>query len=333
MDIKISLVTPSFNQGAFLEQTIDSVLSQGYPGLEYIIIDGGSTDESVQVIKKYERHLRYWISEPDTGQSHAIEKGLIKASGTVFNWLNSDDYLEPGALNTIAEYFTSPNVNVLCGRSNLVRGNQIIAQSRGTDIYDNNLTKTIGMARIDQPETWFRLNVLNQIGGVNRQLHYVMDKEIWLKYLCHFGLNGIKQTDSILANFRLHPSSKTVAQKELFEPETNALYQNLAAVNGCDMVIGFFRATMPYKDSIHFNQSHFTLNEKIASEALQYFLLHKADEFYYNGNPRMASSVLNRIDRNVFNDIDRIRYNKLRHRTRWPFSELVQLIRLWTNSK
>src|SRR6056297_3391010 len=100
---KISIVTPSFNQGKFLEKTIKSVIDQNYPHLEYIIIDGGSTDSSLNIIKKYEKHLDYWISEPDRGQSHAINKGLNYCSGQIFNWINSDDYLEPGALFKVAE--------------------------------------------------------------------------------------------------------------------------------------------------------------------------------------------------------------------------------------
>lgn len=97
MKKKISIVTPSFNQGEYLEETIDSVLSQKYPNLEYIIMDGGSKDNSVDIIKKYEKYLTYWESKPDRGQSHAINKGLKKCNGEIFNWLCSDDYLEPGA--------------------------------------------------------------------------------------------------------------------------------------------------------------------------------------------------------------------------------------------
>ena len=100
---RISIVTPSFNQGQFIEKTICSVLDQNYPNLEYVVIDGGSTDETVEIIKKYAKHLTYWVSEPDRGQSHAINKGLAHCTGDVFNFLNSDDYLEPGALFHVAE--------------------------------------------------------------------------------------------------------------------------------------------------------------------------------------------------------------------------------------
>ena len=102
---KISIVTPSFNQAQYLEETIRSVLLQGYPNLEYIIIDGGSTDGSVEIIKKYEPWLTYWVSEPDSGQSHAINKGFRKSTGEIMAWINSDDYYEGDAFSTIAETF------------------------------------------------------------------------------------------------------------------------------------------------------------------------------------------------------------------------------------
>src|SRR5438309_6203079 len=100
---RITIVTPSYNQGRFLEETIRSVLLQGYPNLEYMVIDAASTDESVEIIRKYERWLAYWVSEKDRGQTHAINKGLAKATGEIFSYLNSDDLLAPGALAAVAE--------------------------------------------------------------------------------------------------------------------------------------------------------------------------------------------------------------------------------------
>src|SRR5690606_26910277 len=117
---------------------MDSVLSQNYSNLEYIVIDGGSTDGSVEIIRKYEKHLKYWVSEGDRGQSHAINKGLARCTGDVFNWLNSDDYLEPGALHTIAKIFEDPECNVFIGTSNVVKEGKVLRQSRGTDVYAGN---------------------------------------------------------------------------------------------------------------------------------------------------------------------------------------------------
>ena len=113
---KISVITPSYNQGKFLEQTILSVIEQDYTNVELIIIDGGSTDNSVDVIRQYENVIAYWVSEPDRGQAHAINKGLAKCTGDIFNWINSDDYLEPGALQEIGTQFANnPDTNIVCG--------------------------------------------------------------------------------------------------------------------------------------------------------------------------------------------------------------------------
>ena len=118
MHSSISIITPSYNQGQYLEQTINSVLGQNYPHLEYIIIDGGSTDGSVAIIKKYAEHLKYWVSEKDRGQASAINKGLQYCTGEIFNWLNSDDYLQPGALQKIANAFSEKTVDLVAGKVN-----------------------------------------------------------------------------------------------------------------------------------------------------------------------------------------------------------------------
>ena len=191
---KITIVTPSFNQGQFLEQTIVSILDQNYPNLEYIIIDGGSKDQSISIIKKYESRLAYWVSEADRGQSDAINKGLKKATGDIFNWINSDDYMEQGSLFLIANAFLdNPNATCVSGKCSIFDNEtkNIRNITHGVTLYDQNLAKTIGWAAINQPETFFKLNVIKEIGLANENLHYNMDKELWIRYLLSFGQNNV----------------------------------------------------------------------------------------------------------------------------------------------
>ena len=220
---KISIVTPCYNSESFLEETILSVLDQNYPNLQYIIIDGASHDRSISIIKKYEHYIDYWFSEPDLGQSDAICKGLKLCNGDVFNWLNADDTYMPNALAIIGEHFKDPSVHVVAAKSRIYgMGTDII--STGTDIYTDNLERTIGRARIDQPETFFRLSRIKKIGGPNMHFHYLMDRELWIRYLYEYGISGIKQINNIIVNFRLHDQSKSVSQKEGFMIEDEMLF-------------------------------------------------------------------------------------------------------------
>lgn len=206
---RISIVTPSFNQGQYIEETILSVLNQNYPNLEYIIIDGGSTDNTVEIIKKYESWISYWVSEKDNGQSHAINKGIEKCTGEIFNWLNSDDYYEPNALFEVARIFLqNRNVRFVSGHENHLFENDKNIIHTGTFIFKK-FEKNIFSCEVTQPSTFFRLNDVKSVKGVSNELHYVMDAELWLKLILLHGLKGFKKTDKILVNFRIHESSKT----------------------------------------------------------------------------------------------------------------------------
>ena len=205
---KISIITPTLNQGKYIEETIRSVLLQNYPKLEYIIVDGGSTDETLNIIKKYEAWITYWISEPDEGQSDAINKGLKQATGEVFNWLNSDDTYLPHALLTVGQYFLDKNLDVLCGREiqRTSGGNEWI--TNGT-ILRPSLEETIAWAFCNQPPTFTRLSIVKALGGLDNNLHFCMDAELWVHYLTRFGDKNVKKVDDVLNIFRVHAASKT----------------------------------------------------------------------------------------------------------------------------
>jgi glycosyltransferase involved in cell wall biosynthesis len=319
----ISIITPSYNQGQFLEQTIDSVLSQNYQNLEYIIIDGGSTDNSVEIIKKYAKYLHYWVSEKDNGQSHAINKGLQHATGEVFNWLNSDDYYLPDALKIVGDHFSDPNLNVLCAKSQIIKNGEVVKISLGTDVYPNNLAKTIGWARIDQPETFFRKSCLDKIGGVNDHFHYVMDKELWMRYLFQFSLDDVKRVDNQLVAFRLHETSKTSTRQLDFESETNALFYQIAIdLDMVSLAEEIALEGLPKQILIsNFNNSDI----KLLYQSLHYFLLYKYQRNYAENKFVEAKSFASILDLGVYSQKDLAEYKKISHRIQYPvaFKKLV----------
>lgn len=326
MRAKISIVTPTFNQAQFLEQTIDSILSQNYTSLQYIIIDGGSTDGSVDIIKRYQKYLHYWVSEPDNGQSHAINKGIQHATGEVINWLNSDDYLEPDSLKIIGENFCDPSVYALTGRSNIILNGKVIRRSPGTDIYEDNLEKTIGWARIDQPETFFRRSIFVGLGPLSESVHYVMDKELWIRYLLKYGQGNIRQIENVIANFRLHGQSKTQSQALRFFADTNTLFYQLAFQNDLAYEADFIR------ENLQINATELlqlkSNDKELARKAVHYFLLYKADELYYNNKTKAARQVLKVIDKTCLQRSDIALMKKLNFRSSLP-KEIIMTIRKW----
>ncbi len=308
---KISIITPSFNQGQYIEQTIDSVLSQQYPNLEYIIIDGGSTDNSVEIIKKFQKHLHFWISEKDNGQSAAINKGIQKASGDIINWLNSDDYYEPNALHKVNQYFEDDTTLVVGGRSNIWKENKIIKQSGGTDLYTTP-EKTIGWARIDQPETFFRKSAIDQIGLLNEQLHYVMDREWWMRFLFCFGLNSIRKVDDILVNFRIHENSKTYSGSDDFTNETMSVFYTLADYYHLQEA-ALFSEKLQAKRIEHHPYS-FNPDKLLIRKAVHYFWYHQVCIYYAENNYPKAKKFLSLIDFDLLQEEDQKHLRNIKNR-------------------
>ena len=203
---RVSIVMPSYNQGKFIEESIRSVLLQGYQNLEYIIIDGGSTDESVEVIRRYEPWLAFWVSEPDRGQSHAINKGFERATGSIINWLNADDLLYPGALRAIALGFAEkPNAGMIYGTGAKInaQGDTVIKELPYRP-HDPHLLRT--RYCMLQQSAFMRRAALLDIGLIDESIEYFMDWELSLRLSrCH----PIYAIPEAIGMFRIQPAAKT----------------------------------------------------------------------------------------------------------------------------
>jgi len=220
MAIKLSIVTPSFNQGRFLEETILSVLDQNYPNLEYIVIDGGSTDETLDVIRKYEDRITYWESEKDRGQVHAINKGIEKTTGDIFGFLNSDDLYLPGAFKTVSEYFEGhPNSEWVCGDTIMFGEGQ--DDERIETIVPKSAAQCLSWAyTASQPGHFWKRELIT--GGFDEAWPYDFDHDLYVRLL----LAGHKceYIPQAFARYRLHAASKTVAEnhRQIAEFERSA---------------------------------------------------------------------------------------------------------------
>lgn len=208
---KISIITPSFNQSTFIEEAIVSVIRQGYPDLEHFVIDGGSTDGSVDTIRRYEKQLAYWVTEKDRGQSHAINKALEKASGDIIGWLNSDDTYLPGALETMATYFEMyPTVCAIYGDGLITTedGRPLRLKHEIPFIYRRLWRHDF----IVQPAFFFRREILPSIGKLREDLYYAMDWEFFLRIAAHC---RIRHIPAAIATYRLQRGAKSMAHGSL----------------------------------------------------------------------------------------------------------------------
>ncbi|HEX3933762.1 MAG TPA: glycosyltransferase family 2 protein [Puia sp.] len=230
---KITIVTPNYNQAEFLEQTILSVTEQQYPDLEYIIIDGGSTDGSIEIIKKYEKHLAYWISEPDEGLYHALQKGFDKASGEVLGWINSDDMLHPGSLSVIGEIFSSfEKIRWITGcPSALDEKGRTVAVADGKQWSKYNFY-LYDYRWIQQESTFWRRSLWQQAGSqLNLQIKYAADFELWLRF---FRYEKLFTVHTIFGGFRFRSSGQlSFAHREKYLKEAEQLIgEELLSLHG-----------------------------------------------------------------------------------------------------
>jgi len=213
---KVSIVTPSYNQAQYLEMTIRSVLLQGYPNLEYWIIDGGSMDGSVEIIKKYEPWLSGWVSEKDEGQSDAINKGLLRSTGEILGWLNSDDCYLQGCLEaTVKEFLKQPHAGMIYGNVEIIDENGRLLGFFPWKPYSLEGQVAQRMT-IPQPAAFWSREVMNKIGVLRKDLHYAMDYEYWIRVGRSFKIVGLKKP---MAQFRQTTASKGGAQSSGWGPE------------------------------------------------------------------------------------------------------------------
>lgn len=246
---EFSIITPVLNQVSTIEKCIDSVAIQDVD-VEHIIIDGGSTDGTVDIIREHEDKLAFWVSEPDCGQSHAINKGLKRASGTWFNWLNADDQLAENALGTVQKTAKS-DTQVVVGKCRHVNlKGETVAEGSARIWYS--LEATLGNYSMGQPSVFYRTEIVKQLGGLNENLHLCLDMDLWFRFLLSFGQNQIEITEAVLSEFLVHDKAKSSSLSNEMEAEKYGIYHALLSNFGLPEVLSDFLFNYPTPDSVNY---------------------------------------------------------------------------------
>ncbi len=212
----VTIVTPSYNQGQFLAETIQSVLSQEYPRLEYIIVDGGSTDNSIEIIQQYANRLAWWVSERDQGHADALNKGFAHATGEILAWLNSDDTYQPNAIREAVDHLMDhPELSMVYSDSNLIDvEGKFIARFPAKQTDYARMLK--GSVNIPQATTFFRADIWRRVGSLDLSLKYAFDYDLWVRLA---KISPVAYVPRVWANFRLHQAGKTVYLDERCYPD------------------------------------------------------------------------------------------------------------------
>lgn len=212
----VTIVTPSYNQADFLEETIRSVLNQDYKNIQYIIVDGASTDGSVAIIRRYEDKISKWISENDRGQTDAINKGISFAEGEILGWLNSDDTLVPLAISEAVQFLNdNPAVGLVYGDANYIdKNSKVIGRFPAAQTTLKKLRH--GYVHIPQQASFFRKSLWDKVGPLDPSFYFAMDYDLWVRLA---SLSEIKYIPRIWANFRLHADGKTISADDRCWPE------------------------------------------------------------------------------------------------------------------
>lgn len=309
---KISIVTPSLNQGEYIEQTIRSVLLQNYPETEFIITDGGSNDDTIMIIKKYERWINHWESTPDRGQSDAINKGIKLCTGDIFNWLNSDDYYYPDCFLHITECFSSKSVLAAAGSYRYFEEeNEKNEKIIGLRLKPS-LEETLAFVLMDQPSTFFRLSIVRELGGLDERLKYVMDQDLWKKFLFKYGLEKIKVTEKKLTHFRLHDESKT--SMNAFSEEYHGIFYSIAKKTGLIKQAELIAREFDLNKSINYEFTYEFNNEekKLAIKTINYLIYFLGRMYFSKGDYKKSTEFISTANARLLKSKHRLDFRKLK---------------------
>jgi len=243
MSHSISVVTPSLNQGRFIERTIQSVLNQKISDLEYVVIDGGSNDKTLDILRRYEGRLT-WISEKDRGQADAVNKGLLITKGEIIGWLNSDDIYYPGALSTVLNFFKEHlEIDVVYGDADHIDVEDRVIEPYYTEDWDYEWLKEI--CYICQPAVFFRRRIIEKAGLLDDRLHYCLDYEYWLRL---GAITPFVKLSKRLAGSRMYPDNKTFRLRIAAHRETNDMFQERWKAVPPKWIFAYAHAVVEQKD-------------------------------------------------------------------------------------
>lgn len=255
----ISIIIPSLNQGAFIEETLQSVFSQEYPSTEVIVIDGGSTDGTLAILEKYSSRIHYRISEKDQGQSDAINKGMRRASGDLLTWLCSDDKLLPGALHEVATAYRSHPQAGLFHAGGILFGDKTAGQTIGTHLQDLPLRYIAGVP-FPQPSSFFTREAFQRCGPLDTTLHFGMDYALFQRIALQY---AVIPSDSIWSAYRMHPDSKTVSKLEYFAEDWARVFSRfLSSVPVPEELLHMLEI-----NSLYFRNEHAIVHPRVFNES------------------------------------------------------------------
>lgn len=219
---RISIVTACLNAAEYLAETMDSVLGQGYPNLEYVVVDGGSTDGSVDIIKRHASHLAYWVSEPDQGHAYALNKGFSRTTGEIMGWLNADDVLHRGSLRLLAQVFTRfPDVQWLTGQESHLDEQGAVVAVHPPRAWSRMAFLSGDYRWIQQESTYWRRGLWERAGGhLSEEYRLACDFELWMRFFRHARLQS---TSGLIGGFRFHARQRTNRQIQSYEAEAQRL--------------------------------------------------------------------------------------------------------------